>query len=139
VGSTCTCCNRSGALAGQQRTPPPPRCPAAAAEAGGQGARAAEPLLRCLQDHVCVENSMHQNCAVCFEYLFDSVKAISVMPCGHTIHRDCLQQLYDHRTYTCPICCRTTVDLRSTWQDLDETVRAAALALVMDGLIDGWR
>jgi len=37
--------------------------------------------------HVCVTNSMHQNCPVCFEYLFDSIRPISVLPCGHTIHQ----------------------------------------------------
>lgn len=41
-----------------------------------------------LQDsHVCVTNSMHQNCPVCFEYLFDSIRPISVLGCGHTIHQ----------------------------------------------------
>jgi hypothetical protein len=37
--------------------------------------------------HVCIENSMHHNCPVCFEYLFESIKPINVMPCGHTIHQ----------------------------------------------------
>jgi hypothetical protein len=36
---------------------------------------------------VCVQNSMHQNCPVCFEYLFDSVRPITVLLCGHTIHQ----------------------------------------------------
>lgn len=41
-----------------------------------------------LQDsHVCVTNSMHQNCPVCFEYLFDSIRPIAVLACGHTIHQ----------------------------------------------------
>mgnify|MGYP001810995567 CR=1 FL=1 len=39
------------------------------------------------ESHVCVQNSMHQNCPVCFEYLFDSVRPITVLPCGHTIHQ----------------------------------------------------
>jgi RING finger/CHY zinc finger protein 1 len=46
-----------------------------------------------LQDgHVCVTNSMHQNCPVCFEYLFDSIRPIAVLPCGHTIHQVSQQQ-----------------------------------------------
>lgn len=35
--------------------------------------------------HVCIENSMHHNCPVCFEFLFESIKPIHVMPCGHTL------------------------------------------------------
>ena len=41
------------------------------------------------RSHVCIENSMHQNCPVCFEFLFESIKPINVMPCGHTIHQVC--------------------------------------------------
>lgn len=37
--------------------------------------------------HVCVSNSMHQNCPVCCEFLFDSIRPIAVLPCGHTIHQ----------------------------------------------------
>lgn len=37
--------------------------------------------------HVCIENSMRQNCPVCWEYLFDSIKPINILPCGHTIHQ----------------------------------------------------
>ncbi|XWS59608.1 hypothetical protein CRYUN_Cryun08bG0136800 [Craigia yunnanensis] len=35
--------------------------------------------------HNCVEKAMHHTCAVCFEFLFDTTKDISVLPCGHTI------------------------------------------------------
>ena len=48
-------------------------------------------------NHVCVENSMRQNCPVCFEYLFDSVRPTAVLPCGHTIHSDCLREMERNR------------------------------------------
>ena len=48
-------------------------------------------------NHVCVENSMRQNCPVCFEYLFDSVRPTAVLPCGHTIHSDCLREMEHNR------------------------------------------
>ena len=48
-------------------------------------------------NHVCVENSMRQNCPVCFEYLFDSVRPTAVLPCGHTIHSDCLKEMENNR------------------------------------------
>ncbi|KAI3680247.1 hypothetical protein L2E82_50472 [Cichorium intybus] len=37
--------------------------------------------------HPCVERAMHHDCPVCFEYLFDSIDDVTVMPCGHTIHK----------------------------------------------------
>lgn len=33
------------------------------------------------------QNSMHANCPVCCEFLFDSIKPINIMQCGHTIHQ----------------------------------------------------
>ena len=48
-------------------------------------------------NHVCVENSMRQNCPVCFEYLFDSVRPTAVLSCGHTIHSDCLKEMEHNR------------------------------------------
>ncbi|XP_039035754.1 E3 ubiquitin-protein ligase MIEL1-like [Hibiscus syriacus] len=35
-------------------------------------------------NHHCVENSMKAHCPICYEYLFDSVKSIRIMECGHT-------------------------------------------------------
>jgi hypothetical protein len=34
---------------------------------------------------------MHQNCPVCFEFLFESVDPTTVLRCGHTIHSQCLR------------------------------------------------
>lgn len=42
-------------------------------------------------NHVCVERAMHQNCPVCFEFLFESVDPTTVLRCGHTIHSQCLR------------------------------------------------
>mmetsp|Transcript_14381 Transcript_14381/g.31095 ORF Transcript_14381/g.31095 Transcript_14381/m.31095 type:complete len:324 (+) Transcript_14381:118-1089(+) len=79
-----------------------------------------------LQDsHVCIENSMHHNCPVCFEYLFDSIKPINVMPCGHTIHRDCLQLMADHQTYACPVCSKSYMSsgvMERLWNEMDNVV-----------------
>ena len=49
------------------------------------------PLVLLQNNHVCVVDSMRQNCPVCFEFLFDSTQPTAVLPCGHTIHQKCLQ------------------------------------------------
>ncbi|KAK8990581.1 hypothetical protein V6N11_009273 [Hibiscus sabdariffa] len=43
--------------------------------------------------HRCVERAMHHNCPVCFEYLFDTMKDVTVLPCGHTMHLACIPVL----------------------------------------------
>ncbi|KAF5949314.1 hypothetical protein HYC85_011307 [Camellia sinensis] len=46
--------------------------------------------------HPCVEGAMHNDCPVCFEYLFESRNYVIVMPCGHTIHESCLKDMHEH-------------------------------------------
>jgi len=36
---------------------------------------------------------------IVLQYLFDSVMDISVLPCGHTMHRACLRQMTLHSQY----------------------------------------
>jgi RING finger/CHY zinc finger protein 1 len=80
------------------------------------------------ESHVCVQNSMHQNCPVCFEYLFDSVRPITVLPCGHTIHQDCYHGLSAHDAMSlCPVCMRCTLSAshrERMWRDVDALVGA---------------
>lgn len=35
----------------------------------------------------------------CLQYLFDSVLGIQVLPCGHTMHRQCLREMHQHGQY----------------------------------------
>ncbi|GAX79413.1 hypothetical protein CEUSTIGMA_g6854.t1 [Chlamydomonas eustigma] len=72
--------------------------------------------------HVCIENSMHHNCPVCFEFLFESIKPINVMPCGHTIHQACLKELAVHQSYTCPVCSKTYMNMNRMWRHMDTLV-----------------
>ena len=57
------------------------------------------------------------------QYLFDTVKPVSVMKCGHTIHEFCLRQLQERHIYACPICSKSIFDMSSEWASLDETVK----------------
>ncbi|URE29032.1 RING finger and CHY zinc finger domain-containing protein [Musa troglodytarum] len=75
-----------------------------------------------MDSHRCVERAMHHNCPVCFEYLFDSTKDISVLPCGHTIHLECLKEMRLHSQYSCPVCSRSVCDMSSVWKKLDQEV-----------------
>eukprot|EP01018_Ginkgo_biloba_P033963 Gb_37753 [translate_table: standard] len=77
--------------------------------------------------HPCVENSMRHNCPVCLEYLFDSLKDISVMRCGHTMHMDCLNKMKKHSHYSCPICSKSVGDMSKTWEEIDLEIAATPM------------
>ncbi|XP_058207914.1 E3 ubiquitin-protein ligase RZFP34-like isoform X1 [Rhododendron vialii] len=72
--------------------------------------------------HICVERAMHHNCPVCFEYLFDTTKDMSVLPCGHTIHLQCVKEMERHFQYSCPVCSKSYCDMSRAWLKLDQEV-----------------
>lgn len=72
------CCN---ALHARAEPPPPPHQPHGCASTA---TRAAVPALTHLSLCSCHARMPIQ---VCFEYLFDSIRPISVLACGHTIHQ----------------------------------------------------
>ena len=74
-------------------------------------------------NHQCVPDSMHRDCPICYEYLFDSLEAPQVLRCGHTIHRKCLMSYSKHGGYTCPLCNASVCDMRAAWLYLDEEIR----------------
>ncbi|KAF9607595.1 hypothetical protein IFM89_037523 [Coptis chinensis] len=55
---------------------------------------------------------------VCFEYLFESRNDITVMPCGHTIHMNCLKEMRQHLQYACPLCSKSICDMSKVWEKL---------------------
>ncbi|KAM7263017.1 hypothetical protein ACFE04_000700 [Oxalis oulophora] len=72
--------------------------------------------------HKCVERAMHHNCPICFEYLFDTTKDITVLHCGHTIHLECVKAMEHHFQYACPVCSKSYCDMSSVWEKLDREV-----------------
>ncbi|KAJ1285147.1 hypothetical protein BS78_03G257900 [Paspalum vaginatum] len=69
--------------------------------------------------HACVEGALHHDCPICFEYLFDSTNDVSVLPCGHTIHVECLKEMEEHCQFACPLCSKSVCDMSKAWERLD--------------------
>lgn len=77
--------------------------------------------------HPCVEGAMHQDCPVCFEYLFESVNDVSVLHCGHTIHKSCLNEMREHFQYACPLCSKSVCDMSKVWEKIDLELAATPM------------
>jgi hypothetical protein len=47
---------------------------------------------------------LYLHVGLCFvQYLFDSMKDITVMPCGHTMHLECLREMHRHAQWVAPL------------------------------------
>ncbi|CAN6467741.1 unnamed protein product [Victoria cruziana] len=82
-------------------------------------------LLR--DNHLCVENSTRHHCPVCCEYLFDSLLTIVVLNCGHTMHKNCLDEMKKHKQYSCPICFKSVFDMSRVWRMMDDEIAATVM------------
>ncbi|GJS87984.1 RNA-directed DNA polymerase, eukaryota, reverse transcriptase zinc-binding domain protein [Tanacetum coccineum] len=72
--------------------------------------------------HVCVERAMHHDCPICSEFLFDTLKDLTILPCGHTMHFACLKEMEQHHRYSCPVCSKSICDLSDVWEKLDHEI-----------------
>ncbi|KAM0005846.1 putative transcription factor C2H2 family [Helianthus debilis subsp. tardiflorus] len=58
--------------------------------------------------HVCSENAIKNDCPICHEYLFDSVKPIAAMYCGHIVHLGCYSKMRRKNQSPCLICSKSS-------------------------------
>ena len=68
--------------------------------------------------HKCVQDTANSNCSCCNEYLFNSTQDISVLKCGHTMHKHCLEE-YIKYNIECPLCKKSIMDLTEYWKQID--------------------
>ncbi|PWA94064.1 CHY-type/CTCHY-type/RING-type Zinc finger protein [Artemisia annua] len=76
--------------------------------------------------HVCVERAMHHDCPICSEFLFDTLKDLSILPCGHTMHLACLKEMEQHHRYSCPVCSKSICD-SDVWKKLDHEIEVTPM------------
>ncbi|KAI0541647.1 hypothetical protein GGR58DRAFT_410425 [Xylaria digitata] len=74
-------------------------------------------------DHKCIERSIDCDCPICGDYMFTSPKPVCFMKCGHSIHRDCLDQ-HQKTSYKCPICNKSLHNMESQFRNLDLSIEA---------------
>jgi len=80
-------------------------------------------------NHNCNAGKFMSRCPVCQDDLFTSRHATHEMPCGHTIHWHCFQDLvaYDSR---CPVCKKTTESAESmatAWKSIAHSIEMQPL------------
>jgi RING finger/CHY zinc finger protein 1 len=62
-----------------------------------------------IEGHTCVANAARVDCPVCLESLHASRSPIGFLPCGHSLHRTCLQSFLSSGETQCPLCKRSAM------------------------------
>eukprot|EP00026_Physarum_polycephalum_P006226 Phypoly_transcript_06268.p1 GENE.Phypoly_transcript_06268~~Phypoly_transcript_06268.p1 ORF type:complete len:467 (+),score=58.16 Phypoly_transcript_06268:161-1561(+) len=81
--------------------------------------------LRYFDTHICMENKFDSNCPICSQNMFNSIQQITMMDCGHGIHKKCLSE-YAKTNYKCPLCSKSLLakaDMVIWWNALDREIR----------------
>ncbi|KAF7456165.1 CHY zinc finger domain-containing protein [Cryptosporidium felis] len=81
--------------------------------------------------HRCIENSCNRPCPLCLENLFHSIKTVSILNCGHTIHEECLFLLGEAKGLTslrCPICSKSLADNSNIWSEIDKMIAESQIS-----------
>ncbi|KAK4190032.1 hypothetical protein QBC35DRAFT_118791 [Podospora australis] len=68
--------------------------------------------------HKCIERSIDCDCPICGDYLFNSIKSVVFMQCGHSIHKQCFTE-HMKTSYKCPICNKSCVNMETQFRNFD--------------------
>ncbi|KAK0747590.1 hypothetical protein B0T21DRAFT_406202 [Apiosordaria backusii] len=74
-------------------------------------------------EHKCIERSIDCDCPICGDYLFNSMKTVVFMQCGHSIHKRCFE-LHMETSYRCPICSKSCVNMETQFRNFDLAILA---------------
>ncbi|KAK4202635.1 hypothetical protein QBC40DRAFT_168966 [Triangularia verruculosa] len=69
-------------------------------------------------EHKCIERSIDCDCPICGDYLFNSMKTVVFMQCGHSIHKRCFE-MHMETSYRCPICSKSCVNMETQFRNFD--------------------
>ncbi|KAI0518239.1 hypothetical protein F5B22DRAFT_645004 [Xylaria bambusicola] len=82
--------------------------------------------------HKCIERAIDCDCPICGDYMFTSPKPVCFMRCGHSIHRDCLDE-HQKTSYKCPICNKSLANMESQFRNLDLSIQAQPMPTEFSG------
>lgn len=74
------------------------------------------------QKHKCIERSTDRDCPICGDNMFQSVKRVIFMDCGHSIHHGCFEQLLK-TSYRCPLCNKSVVNMEIQFRNYDAAIQ----------------
>jgi RING finger/CHY zinc finger protein 1 len=62
------------------------------------------------ETHKCIPDALKGDCCICLESIFLSKIPVKILPCGHVIHGNCLEEMFKNNKTLCPLCRKTILE-----------------------------
>lgn len=82
------------------------------------------------REHKHIANNLKDNCPICNEDMFSSRDPAHYLPCGHSLHYTCFEDLYKNGGYGCPKCKKSIADFSSLWIRHDVAIRSRPMPAI---------
>ena len=77
------------------------------------------------ETHKCIPDALKGNCCICLESIFLSKIPVKILPCGHVIHGNCLEEMFKNNKTLCPLCRKTILEgevLKMFISEIDQVI-----------------
>ncbi|KAI8871460.1 zf-CHY-domain-containing protein [Ramicandelaber brevisporus] len=78
-------------------------------------------------NHKCFESRLDCDCPICGDLLMTSRATVIFLKCGHPIHKDCFHDCLEKGMYQCPLCMKSAVDMKTSWERIDRLVAVSPM------------
>jgi hypothetical protein len=73
--------------------------------------------------HNCISQKLQGNCPICHEGMFQTIKPLRALRCGHVMHLQCFSMYVRSGQWTCPLCKKSVEDMSEYFAQIDAAVR----------------
>ena len=75
------------------------------------------------KQHNCISQKLQGNCPICHEGMFQTIKPLKALRCGHVMHMQCFTMYQRSGQWTCPLCKKSVEDMSEYFAQIDAAVR----------------
>ena len=87
------------------------------------------------ETHKCITDGLKGDCCICLESIFLSKIPVKILPCGHVIHGNCLEEMLKNNKTLCPLCRKTILEgeaLKIFIRQMDHVIASHPLSLIIN-------
>ena len=76
-----------------------------------------------INTHTCTKfDYKTESCSLCCESVFNSQHKSQILKCGHILHGNCIQKMFEQHQYKCPNCKKSICDMTNYWVQIKNSI-----------------